>query len=254
MPRLFRRSQSVEVKHVRCRGGNGELGKRERGKGGFAMILSLCITRKPSWRGHLGNPAPAASDRSRVHERVSGCRIQPNQQLDVGSGEHDSTRPERLSRASKREDRPSEGMQHQAPERRARERLDWQRNRIAWSQRSDRGIPSPETLRHRCVRGTSGLRIGNGCPAKVGFPHRQRDARRCDDTEGEERRDGEKEGNPAPIHCRPRSATATATLSECTESRRDTPTPPARSVSPSRLKTTIATSMSAGAALPWRSR
>lgn len=46
------------------------MAKRERGNGGFAMILSLCITPKRPWRGHLGYQPPAQADKPGPKQRI----------------------------------------------------------------------------------------------------------------------------------------------------------------------------------------
>jgi len=105
-------------------------------------------------------------------------------------------------------------MQKEEPLSHSRQRRDRQSNRIPWSEGIDYRVPSAETLSQGGFGCPAGLRVGEGGPAQRRLPHCQGDSRRRDDTECEHRCHGQKESNPAPVHGRPRRATASLTLSE----------------------------------------
>lgn len=82
MPRDLKGVQSVEAEGFEWGLGIGGWGLGEAQSGSFAMILSLCITAKRPWRGHLGYRPPPQADKTGPKQRIRPCRIHPDQPLD----------------------------------------------------------------------------------------------------------------------------------------------------------------------------
>ena len=96
MPRTPEGVQSVEAEGFEQGMGNGDWGLGEAQSGSFAMILSLCITPKRPWGGHLGYQHPAETDKSGPKQRIRAGGIHPDQPFDprpslnrsAGTGSH----------------------------------------------------------------------------------------------------------------------------------------------------------------------
>src|SRR5687767_10886494 len=241
MPRDLRGVQSVGAEGFGWGTGNGERGTEGPQSGSFAMILSVCITPKRPWGGHLGYRPPSQADQTGPEKRIGPRGIDPDQPLDPGPGQGCSAWTPHHAGGAEGEDGSPQSMEDDLPRDASGKPRRGQHKRISRQDRRGPPIPPPKRLRKRALGGRPRLRVRQDAPSQIRLPGRKGETGRADNCQDPKGCHGQQQRESLSIHGRPRRETASIALSGWLPPSPVIPTPPSRAVSPRTCTTTCAT-------------